>query len=156
MPNDCILRATSWPMRPSPTIPRVLPYTSFPMSFFLSQRPARRDSVPAEMCLKVRGVSVALENLTISSCVLVQILHTPTKIGWSNKNDLWTKWTVLSGQLVWQRGESITNINWGYPCSGPVSMRWRTRHGITDRRTDGRTDNMQFLVWPVHRTFARQ
>ena len=34
----------------------------------------------------------------------------------------------------------------------PVNMRCRTRHGITD----GRTDNMQLLVWPVHRTFARQ
>ena len=24
------------------------------------------------------------------------------------------------------------------------------------KRTDGRNDNMQFLVWQVHRTFARQ
>ncbi len=34
-----------------------------------------------------------------------------------------------------------------------VNVRWRTRHGT---QTDGPTDNMQFLVWPVHRTFARQ
>ncbi len=34
----------------------------------------------------------------------------------------------------------------------PVNARWRTRHTLTDTHTD----NMQFLVWPVHRTFARQ
>ncbi len=33
------------------------------------------------------------------------------------------------------------------------SLRWRTRHG----RKDGQiTENVQILVWPVHRTFARQ
>ncbi len=32
-------------------------------------------------------------------------------------------------------------------------MRWRTRHG---KHTDGYTDNMQCLVWPVHRTFVKQ
>ncbi len=38
----------------------------------------------------------------------------------------------------------------------PVNMRWRTRHGSTEPRKHRRTDNMQFIVWPVHRTFARQ
>ncbi len=36
-----------------------------------------------------------------------------------------------------------------------VNLRWRTRNG-THGRNYGPTDNMQFLVWPVHRTFARQ
>ena len=31
------------------------------------------------------------------------------------------------------------------------------KHEVADKtRNHGRTDNMQFLVWPVHRTFARQ
>ncbi len=29
-------------------------------------------------------------------------------------------------------------------------------HGIMESWNHGRTGNMQFLVWPVHRTFARQ
>ena len=33
--------ATSWPMLPSPTMPRVLPVISRPMNFFLLQPPAR-------------------------------------------------------------------------------------------------------------------
>ena len=40
-----------------------------------------------------------------------------------------------------------------------VNMRWRTRHAThthTHTHTDVPTDNMQFLVWPVHRIFARQ
>ncbi len=94
----------------------------------------------------------------------------------------YTKWTVLSGQLVWQRGESITDINWQYPCSGqlngyiPGNVTCRTSGTQTDwqtiwqlavnshveitwqtrLQTDGWKDNVQFLVWPVHRTFARQ
>ncbi len=38
----------------------------------------------------------------------------------------------------------------------PVNMRWRTRHRSTGSRKHRRKDNMQFLVWPVQRTFARQ
>ena len=36
IPNDCILRATSFPIRPNPTIPSVFPYSSHPMRAFLS------------------------------------------------------------------------------------------------------------------------
>ncbi len=52
-----------------------------------------------------------------------------------------------------ERGAQITdNTTSMYPHGQGLNIRWRTRRGITDRRTD----NMQFLVWPVHRTFARQ
>ena len=66
------------------------------------------------------------------------------------------KWTVLSRQLVWQSGMLITNNNQLTDFPGfaicPVNMRCQTKHTQMDRNID----NMQFLVCPVHRTFARQ
>ena len=42
IPKDCILVATSLPIRPSPMIASVLPNTSTPMYFLRSQRPSLR------------------------------------------------------------------------------------------------------------------
>ncbi len=72
----------------------------------------------------------------------------------------WTKWMVLSGQLVWQRGVLITNNNQYTEFPGQLTaINMKAMSCQTTQaqlwHNSGR-DNMQFLVWPVHRTFARQ
>ncbi len=58
-----------------------------------------------------------------------------------------------SGVRTWVEGSQTHGDSVHYTNSQlsgyiPVIVRWRTRHT--------HTDNMQFLVWPVHRAFARQ
>ncbi len=62
--------------------------------------------------------------------------------GCNNGKYKWTEVLVM-GKQQWKLKHILYNL------------RWRTRHG-THGRNYGPTDNMQFLVWPVHRTFARQ
>jgi hypothetical protein len=50
MPKPCARRATAWPMRPKPTMPRVLPAMSPPSSIIGSQPlylPARMNVSPS-------------------------------------------------------------------------------------------------------------
>ncbi len=65
------------------------------------------------------------------------------------------QWTVLSGQLVWQRGESITNNNWRYPCSGQLNgftVRWRTEQPASQPGTRSQCP----LLKSGDSSFARQ
>ncbi len=72
---------------------------------------------------------------------------------WTNKN---APSKILGGGgsiKKWWQGDQLEHTCKPYTdgqLTGciPVSMKWCTRHG--------RKDNLQFLVWLVHRTFARQ
>ena len=70
MPNAVARSATAPPMRPSPTMPSVLPYNSVPMNGLRSQRPARIEATAS-------GVWRASDNISAKVCSVAASVFAP-------------------------------------------------------------------------------
>ena len=130
------------------------------MLFKLSVSKTSEWSPRLEACF-----SVKVQNMTImlTTHICYTCCYKPERLVTLMLNDLvpfsWPNsyWKMNGPQRTACLAKGCININWQYQGIGPAQWLHPWQNYMPDKRsTDRLTDNLQFLVWLVHRTFARQ